>query len=254
VSGSRLRARIEKVLDWASAAGLRHGPNPARWQGPLEHLLKRKPKAEHHTAVPWQELPEFMEKLRDRDSLSARALEFTIPTAARTGETIGARWDEIDLKAKVWTVPAERMKGGIEHQVPLSDRVVEILTSILRVRGSQRADLKHEKADKQVYAAQAAKTIFPLSNMAMLQMLRGIRCNGFTVHGFRSSFRDWAGERTHYPRDVIEFALAHKLVNEVEAAYRRETAVEKRRKLMQAWASFCAMPSTSATVIHLKMA
>jgi integrase len=169
--------------------------------------------------------------LRDRDSLSARALEFTVLTAARTGEVIGARWGEFDLKAKVWTIPAERMKARLEHRVPLSDRAVEIIKGIER----------------------SGALVFPLSNMAMLELLRGTAGNGYVVHGFRSAFRDWAGESSTYPRDVIEFALAHKLPDKVEAAYRRETAVEKRRKLMQSWANYCAKPAAD-NVTHLRVA
>jgi integrase len=161
-----------------------------------------------------------MKRLRDNDALSPRALEFTILTAARTSEVIGAKWSEFDLKAHVWTIPAERMKAGVEHRVPLSDRAVEIL-----------GDIKRE-----------GKLVFPLSNMAMLEMLRGTAGNGYTVHGFRSTFRDWTGEHTNLTRDIIEFALAHKLPDKVEAAYRRETAVEKRRPLMQAWARYCQSP------------
>jgi integrase len=234
-TGSRLRGRIEKVLAWATVGKLREGPNPARWKDHLEFMLKAKPKSQHHTAMPWLEVPKFMELLRGKDSLSARALEFTILTAARTQETVGAHWDEIDLKAKAWTIPAERMKAKTEHKVPLSDRAVEILFGM----------------QSQIGKTAGADLIFPLSNMAMLQMLRGTAGNGYVVHGFRSAFRDWCGERTNYARDVIEFALAHKLPDKVEAAYRRETAVEKRRHLMQAWASFCAKPVSTATVTHL---
>jgi integrase len=232
-TGSRLRARIERVLDWSIVGKFREGPNPARWDGHLEHRLKRKPKAKHHAAMPWAELPAFMGELRERDGISARALEFTILTASRTGETIGARWQEINLDKRVWTIPAERMKGGQEHQVPLCDRAVEILHGL-------KGKVPNENF------------CFPLSNMAMLQMLRGISPNGFTVHGFRSTFRDWAGERTNYPKDVIEFALAHKLPDKVERAYRRETAVDKRRSLMQAWCKHCGTPMpATAEVISL---
>ena len=165
----------------------------------------------------------------------ARALEFLILTAARTGEVIGAKWSEFELKAKVWTVPADRMKAGVEHRVPLSDRAVEILAGI---KGDQ---------------SPVTDKVFPLSNMAMLQMLRGTAGNGYTTHGFRSAFRDWCGERTNYPRDVIEFALAHKLPDRVEAAYRRETAVEKRRTLMAAWATYCqSTPVEGDNVLPLR--
>jgi len=232
-TASRTRGRIEKVLDWATAAKLRKGPNPARWQRNLEHLLARQDVAQrHHSAMPWAEVPAFVQLLRERDSLSARALEFTLLTAARTGEAIGARWEEFDFDAKVWTVPADRMKAKQEHQVPLSDRAVEILNGIER----------------------SGELVFPLSNMAMTQCLRKAGGGQFTVHGFRSSFRDWCGERTNFERQIIEFALAHKLPDRVERAYRRETAVEKRRMLMQTWATYCAQPATTATITDLAVA
>ena len=233
-TGSRLRGRIEKVLAWATVGKLREGPNPARWEGHLEFMLKAKPKGGHHTAMPWNEVPAFMALLRNRDSLSARALEFLILTAARTGEVIGATWSEFDLKAKVWTIPADRMKAGAEHRVPLCDRAVEIL----QVVGGDNLP--------------TGEKVFPLSNMAMLKMLRRTAGNGYVVHGFRSAFRDWCGESTNFPRDVIEFALAHKLPDKVEAAYRRETAVEKRRKLMTAWCAFCrSTPVDAENVVPL---
>jgi integrase len=235
-TGSRLRGRVERVLDWAIVGKFRDGPNPARWDGHLEHLLKRKPKAKHHAAMPWIKLPEFMQDLRGKESLSARALEFTILTAGRTGEVIGAKWNEFDLQTKVWTVPASRMKAGQEHQVPLCGRAVEILNELAMV--------KHKDTD----------LIFGLSNMAMLQMLRGISPNGFTVHGFRSTFRDWAGESTNFTRELIEHALAHGIPNKTERAYRRETAVTKRRSLMAAWCRHCSsapMPA-SAEVVRLR--
>jgi integrase len=230
-TGSRLRGRIERVLDWATAGELRQGPNPARWSGHIEFLLKRRPRAEHHEALPWRELPAFMALLRSRESLSARALEFTILTAARTGETIGATWDEFDLDARVWTIPAGRMKAKVEHKVPLSDRAVAILNTLPR------------DGDR----------VFQISNMAMLEVVRGTSHKGCTVHGFRSTFRDWAGESTGFPREIIEFALAHKLPDRVEAAYRRESGVEKRRKLLQAWASYCqAAPAEANNVRALR--
>jgi integrase len=194
-TGSRLRGRIEKVLDWATAAELRQGPNPARWKGHLQHLLAQQSGGDHHKALPWRDLPAFMDQLRAKSSISARALEFTILTAARTSEVIGARWDEIDLKARIWTIPASRMKAKVEHKVALSDRAIEILKGL--------------RSDKEFVFA-SGKDDKPLSNMAMLELLRGMAGNGYTVHGFRSAFRDWSGERTNTPRDVIEFALAHK--------------------------------------------
>jgi integrase len=229
-TASRVRGRIEKVLGWAAVRGFRSGDsNPARWRGHLAELFPAKGKVrktEHHSALPFSEMPAFMLELRARDSVSARALEFTILTAARTGETIGATRDEIDLKAKTWTIPAERMKGKKGHKVPLCDRAVEILRGL-----DQRSD-----------------KIFPLSNMAMLELMTGMR-PGVTVHGFRSSFRDWAAERTNVANHIVEAALAHAIGNKVEAAYRRSDLFEKRRKLMADWAAWCARPvPTGATV------
>ena len=172
-----------------------------------------------------------MAELRDRDSISARALEFAILTAARTSEVIGAKWPEIDLDAGVWTVPAERMKGGKEHQVPLSKRAIAILEGLPRERGG--------------YVFPGAKAKAPLSNMAMLELLRGMDGNGFTVHGFRSTFRDWAGDRTNFAREVIEHALAHQIKDKAEASYRRSAALEKRRQLMEAWAKYCSSLSAA---------
>jgi integrase len=237
-TGSRLRSRIERVLDWAAAGELRAGPNPARWDGHLEFLLKARPKRDHHKAMPWRDVPAFMAMLRERESVSARALEFAILTAARTGEVIGAKWDEFDLKARVWTVPADRMKAGIEHKVPLSERALAILKNF-PMSGS--------------FVFPGAKPGAALSNMSMLELLRGTAGNGFTVHGFRSCFKDWAGESTAFARDIIEFALAHKLPDRVESAYRRETAVEKRRRLMAEWAGYCeSSPVDAENVVPLR--
>lgn len=233
-TASRLRGRIERVLAWATVQEYRAGENPARWRGHLQEMFAAKPKAKHHAALAHAALPAFMAELRQRDSLSARALEFAILTAARTGETIGARWAEIDLEAKVWAIPAERMKAGREHRVPLSQRAVEILKALPRNGGG--FVFAHPKAPGAI------------SNMAMLELLRGMKGNGYTVHGFRSTFRDWCGERTNYPRELIEFALAHKLPDKVEAAYRRDTAVEKRRRLMTEWARYCEMSAATSEV------
>lgn len=223
----RVKQRIERVCQWVKD-GM---PLP-------RHRASKQVK--HHPAMPFGELPTFMAELRERQGISARALEFTILTAARTSEAIGARWSEIDIEAKVWTVPAERMKGGKEHQVPLSERAVEILKSLPREKGSP-------------YVFPGARAKQPLSNMAMLELLRGMRGDSLTVHGFRSTFRDWAGDRTNFARDVIEHALAHRIKDKAEAAYRRSAALEKRRQLMEAWARYCESPSahTSATVVAL---
>jgi integrase len=231
-TGKRLRGRIERVLSWAKGRGLRAGENPARWDGHLDEMLaapSKVRKVKHHAALPYAELPDFMAELRDRDSTSARALEFTILTAARTGETIGATWAEIDFDAKVWTVLASRMKAGKKHRVPLTDRTLAILKA-----------LPHH-----------GDRIFPLSNMGMLQLLRGMR-PGATTHGFRSAFRDWAADSTNYPNHVVEMALAHAVGDKVEKAYRRGDLFEKRRRLMAEWDRYCARPlPIGATVTTL---
>jgi integrase len=239
----RVRGRIEKVLDWAKVKGARIGDNPARFNGHLKLMLPkqlRKPeRVRHHPALPYADLPEFAAELRAKPEISAKALEFTILTAARTTEVIEAQWSEIDLKAKLWTIPAERMKGARQHVVPLSDRAVAILKAVPRVAGSP-------------HIFPGARDGKPLSNMAMLELLRGMR-PGFTVHGFRSTFRDWAGDRTNYPRDLIETALAHAIEDETEAAYRRSTAIEKRRRLMADWAKFCGLlPVTTSKVFAIR--
>ena len=230
-TASRVRQRIERILDAAKAQGLRSGDNPAAWRGNLKELMAnpKTAKRTHHAAVPYDDMPAFVGELRKRNSISALALEFTILCAARTAETIGADWIEFDLTKKVWTVPAERMKAGRPHQVPLSDRAVDILKSLI-VPGVNPAGF--------VFAGQKGGT--SLSNMAMLECLRDLRGRGATVHGFRSTFRDWAGDKTSFPRDVAEAALAHVLQDKTEAAYRRSTALERRRQLMSAWSEFLA--------------
>jgi integrase len=234
-SASRMRGRIERVLAWATVAGYRSGDNPARWTGHLKELLPPKSKVakvEHHDAVPYREMPAFMGELRVRKGMSARALEFTILTVARTGEVIGARWEEIDFDTKLWTIPADRMKAGKVHRVPLSGRAVAILETLPR-------DGAH--------IFPGAQKDRPLSNMAMLELVRGMRGKGATVHGFRSTFRDWAAEQTSYPHEMCEIALAHTVGNKVEAAYRRGDMREKRRRLMGDWAEYCAQPGATAT-------
>ena len=224
-TASRVRQRVERVVQWVKD-GM-----------PLPSASAKTKK--HHAALPWQEIPDFMGELRQRDGISARALEFTILCAARTGETIGATWPEIDLEAKVWTVPADRMKAGKDHRVPLSNRVVEILR-----------DLPREKGSPYVFPS-SAKAKAPLSNMAMLELVRGMR-PGLTVHGFRSTFKDWASEETRYPNIVSEAALAHAIPNKVEGAYRRGDLLEKRRPLMREWAAYCARPPVvGANVVDL---
>jgi integrase len=231
-TASRVRGRIESVLDWAKVRGYRDGENPARWKGHLDHLLPRRSRVarvKHHPALPYPEIPNFMRDLRARQSVrgmgqSARALEFTILTAARTGATIGARWDEIDLKAKVWTVPHERTGAKIvgeeptPRRVPLSARVIKIIESLPREEGNPHLFI----------GANAGE---PLSNMAMNELMREMR-PGFVPHGFRSTFKDWCSETTHFPNEVSEAALWHIVADKVEAAYRRGELFEKRRSLM----------------------
>lgn len=228
-TASRVRQRIERVLDAAKAQGLRSGDNPAAWRGNLKELLANAKTAQrvHHAALAYDDMPEFIGDLRKRNSISALALEFTILCATRTGETIGADWVEFDLVKDIWTVPGTRMKAGVEHQVPLSDRAVEILNSLI-VPGIKPTGF--------VFPGQ--KRGSPLSNMAMLQCLRDLRGHGPTVHGFRSTFRDWAGDKTKFPRDLAEAALAHAVKDKTEAAYRRSTALERRRDLMKSWSQF----------------
>jgi integrase len=226
-TANRLRGRCERVWDLAKARGHGSGENPFRWRGHLDKLLPKRARLTrgHHKAMPFADLPPFVRSLRAMQGLAPRALEFAILTAARSGEVLGARWDEIDLQVNVWTVPAQRMKAGKEHRVPLSDRGVGILKELHRVRTSD-------------FVFPGLKRGRPLSNMALEAVLRRARI-GVTTHGFRSSFRDWAGDHTAFARDVVEAALAHAIENKTEAAYRRSDALEKRRKLMAAWAVYC---------------
>jgi integrase len=229
-TASRVRGRIERVLAWATVAGYRSGDNPARWAGHLKELLPAKTKVAavvHHEAVPYRDMPSFMAALRAKHGVSARALEFTILSAARTGEVIGAKCGEIDLEAKLWAVPPARMKAGREHRVPLTDRALAILEALPR--------------DSE-YLFPGARKSKPLSNMAMLELVRGMRSKGATVHGFRSTFRDWAAETTAYPNEMCEIALAHAVSDKTEAAYRRGDMMEKRRRLMADWAKYCERP------------
>lgn len=228
-TASRVRGRIETVLDWATVRGYRNGENPARWKGHLEHVLParaRIAKHSHHAALPYADLPTFMAELRQREGVAAKALEFTILTAARTGETIGATWDEINFSDKTWTVPAGRIKGGREHRVPLSDRSMKLLKS-----------LPTETTNKFVFIGSRSGG---LSNMAMASVLSRMQRTDVTVHGFRSTFRDWAAERTSYQNHVVEMALAHVISNKVEAAYRRSDLLDSRRRLMAEWAQYSA--------------
>ncbi|MEP7241519.1 MAG: integrase arm-type DNA-binding domain-containing protein [Devosia sp.] len=226
-TASRVRGRIESILGWATAMGYRSGENPAQWKGgALPHLLPatgKISKVEHRKAVPYQDVPKLMVELRKNGSISAKALMFTILTGARTTETREATCSEIDRKANVWTIPAGRMKAGREHRVPLTDDALKLIDG-------DPAESKYLFPSPSGYA---------LSNMAMLQLLRGLRDDGSTVHGFRSSFRDWAAEQTDFPREVVEACLAHALGDDAELAYKRTDFLEKRRDVMQAWAAHC---------------
>lgn len=241
-TAARVRNRLELVLDAAKARRLRAGENPALWRGHLDKLLPRRRLADrgNHAALPWQQLPSFMAALKSSADLSAIAVELTVLCALRTSEVIGGRWDEIDLKAEIWTIPAVRMKAGRQHRVPLSKAALETLRR-----------LKAEKDSELLFPGRT--TGRPLSNMAMLQKIRGmdeisLKKGGpgwrneagdvITMHGFRSSFRDWAAEKTHFANIVPEMALAHKISNATEAAYRRGDLLEKRQQLMEAWASY----------------
>lgn len=248
-TASRVRGRVESILDWAATRTYRSGDNPARWRGHLENLLPRKSmvaarrraasgRGEHHAAMPCDEVPAFLAGLRRREATAARALEFTILSAKRTGEVIGARRREIDRAERVWTIPAGRMKGEREHRVPLSDAAIAVLEAV----GCFAAG-----ADPAGYIFAGGRAAHPLTHMAMLRLLqvRMARAD-VTVHGFRSTFRDWVAERTNFPDAVAEMALAHVIDSKVEAAYRRGDLLDKRRQLMQAWADFCARPAAAA--------
>jgi integrase len=228
-TASRVRGRIESVLDWATARGYRQGDNPARWRGHLENLLPAPSKVrrvEHHPALPYAEIGSFMAALREQEGIAARALEFVILTASRTGEVVGARWGEFDFAERLWTIPAERMKAGREHRVALSDAALAIAKRMAEARQSDFVFPGH-------------RITRPLSNMAMLMLLRRMGRDNLTVHGFRSTFRDWSAERSNFPSEVAEMALAHVVGDRVEAAYRRGDLFEKRRQLAEAWATYC---------------
>ena len=235
-TATRVRQRIEAVLNWASASGYRSGENPARLRGNLADLLPSAAKLKklaHHPALPYTDIHDFIIELRAADGVAARALEFTILTAARTNEVVGARWDEIDLKAGIWTIPGERMKAGKAHTVPLSPRAVAILKK-MQDHGS-------------VWVFPGMTVGKPLSNMAMLGLLKRMNRGRITVHGFRSTFRDWAAEQTAYPHEVCEMALAHQVKDKAEAAYRRGELLDKRRRLMADWAKYINKTKVNVT-------
>jgi integrase len=235
-TASRVRGRIESILTAATVRGLRSGDNPARWRGHLAELLPARSKVAavvHHPALPFADLPAFFPRLQAADGLGARALELAILTAARTNEVLGATWAELDLDARLWTIPAGRMKARREHRVPLSAPALAVLRKLATIR---EGDF--------VFTGQAGEK--PLSNMALLMVLRRMKRTNLTAHGFRSTFRDWAAETTAFPAEVVEMALAHAVGDKVEAAYRRGDLFEKRRELMESWGQHCVtLPTRS---------
>lgn len=241
-TATRLRGRLEQILDWAKVRGFRNGDNPARWKGHLDKMLAspgKVAKVKHHPAMPYTEVGKFLAELRQKDGISARLLEFTILTAARSGEARGATWSEIDLDAAIWTIPGKRMKAGVEHRVPLSEQALKVLRDLPRMAGT---DL--------VFTAPRGGQ---LSDMAMTAIMRRMSLKA-VPHGFRSTFRDWCAECTNYPRDVAEMALAHAIEDKTEAAYRRGDLFEKRTRLMAEWARYCDTINTGDNVIPLRKA
>jgi len=240
----RVRGRIEKILDWAKVQGYGSGENPARWRGHLDALLPKKAKVapvEHHPALPYREMGEFMAELRRQESTAASALELAILTAARRGEVIGARWTEVNLDEALWTIPAERTKTHKKHLVPLAPAAVAALE---KMRARAESD----------FVFPGMKSGTPLSTAAMLALLERMGRADITTHGFRSAFRDWAAEQTAFPREAAEMALGHAVGSQVEAAYRRGDLREKRRKLMEAWAAYCAAPAKGGKVVQMRRA
>jgi integrase len=238
-TAARVRGRIEGILDFAKARGYRSGENPARWRGHLDDLLparRKLAKVKHHAALPYTEIASFVAALRHDSSIGARALEFTILTAARTGEVLGATWGEIDMAAKVWVISAARTKADREHRVPLSPAAMALLRQMEEIRTSDF-----------VFPGRRGR----LTPKTMQLILRRMGRNDLTVHGFRPTFRDWAAERTSFPREMAEMALAHSVGSAVEQAYRRGDMFEKRRNLMDAWAEFCSKPAASGEVVAI---
>lgn len=241
-TASRLRGRLEAVLNWARTRGYRSGENPAAWRGHLQNLLPPRRKVRqvrHMPALPYQELGAFMAELQAEESIAARALEFLILTATRTSETLGARWDEVDLEAGTWTVPAMRMKGGRQHRIPLSDAAL----AILRTMGEFRVN-------DFVFAGLRAGR--PINSRSLLDLLERMGRKDITAHGFRSTFRDWCAEQTNYPREICEQALAHTVGSAVERAYQRGDVIDKRRRLMDDWAGYCARVQPTGNVIAIR--
>jgi integrase len=234
-TASRVRGRIEALLDYAKARGWRDGENPARWRGHLDHLLPARSKVQrvqHHDALPWRQIGSFVKTLRETDTISARTLDFLILTATRSSETRGARWNEIDLANKVWMIPPDRMKAGRELRVPLVDAALDIVRRVEPLRTAP---------DALVFPG--GRQGRPLSDVALAKVLRAAGGGDATVHGMRSAFRDWCAETTNYPRELAEAALAHVFKDKTEAAYQRGDLLEKRRRLMAEWATFCSRPA-----------
>jgi integrase len=240
-TASRIRGRIETILNAAKATGLRSGENPAQWKGHLQNLLP-KPRdvrgVEHHAALPYREIPKFMRSLRSRQGIAARALELAILTATRRAEVLGARWSEINFDQRVWTIPATRMKARKEHRVPLGNAAIALLRPLFDVRGGEF-----------VFPGLSGRR---LSDSAMLKLLEMMGRRDLTVHGFRSTFRDWSAETTAFPNEVVEMALAHAINNAVEKAYRRGDLFEKRARLMGAWSEYCSQAPTTAEVVPIR--
>jgi integrase len=244
-SATRIRARIELVLDAARAKGLRSGENPARWKGNLEALLPAPGKIaphQHHPALPFKRMPHLVGALRKREGVSSLCLQFAILTACRSGEALNATWKEVDLEERLWTIPGARMKAGRPHRVPLSQAAIDVLYKAKEGREAAPGDL--------VFPSPRAGTA--MTDMSLTMLLRRLK-PGITVHGFRSSFRDWAAELTDYPNEMAEMALAHAVGNKVEAAYRRGDLFEKRRQMMADWAVWCE-PKTNVVPIGSKSA
>ena len=228
-TATRIRGRIESILDWATVKGYRKGDNPARWKETLRHMLTAPTKihkVRHHPALPYSEIQKFVHQINAHPGISSYALRFTILTACRTSEVIKAKWHEFDMDERVWSIPEERMKMNRPHRVPLTDEMMKILRSLELIRSND-------------YLFPGQKENKPISNMAMLVLLKRMNRGDITVHGLRSTFRDWAAETTEYSGDVVEMALAHKIQNDVEAAYRRGDLLEKRRALMAEWNNYC---------------
>ena len=242
-TASRLRSRIEVVLDWAKVRGLREGENPARWRGHLANLLPRIGKAarvKHHAALPYPDIPAFMAKLRQREGSEARTLEFAVLTAARAGKSCGATWDEVDLITQTWTVPRERMKGRRAHRVPLAPAARVILEQT-----------PPEQRHGYIFFSDASRRGKPVTVVALWRLTQELTGGTATTHGFRSTFKDWASEQTAFPREVIELALAHRIGDDTEQAYWRSDLLKKRRQLMGAWAAFTGTPAQVSGTVTL---